>query len=110
MEFTMGQHYCWKGMRATITKVCRACNICKRLKARNKKYGKPPPKPAPEVVPWHTLCIDLIGPYKIGKGKHETQLHCLTMIDLTTGWFEITQMDTKAADKIANRLEFTWLT
>ena len=32
------------------------------------------------------------------------------MIDPATGWFEITQVDTKVADKIANRLEFTWLT
>ena len=45
--------------------------------------------------------IDLIGPYelipykkrqeqiKLGKiTKRETQLHCLTMIDPATGWFE----------------------
>ena len=110
MEFTMRQHYCWKGMRPTIMKVCRACNACKRLKARNKKFGELPPKPAPEVVPWHTLCIDLIGPYKIGKGKNEAKLHCLTMIDPATGWFEIVQVDEKTADEIANRLEFAWLT
>ena len=110
MEFTIGQHYYWKGMRSTVTKVCKACNICHHLKACGKKYGELPPKPVPEVIPWHTLCCrDLIG-HKIGKGKHEVKLHCLTMIDPATGWFEITEIDEKAADEITNRLEFTWLT
>ena len=110
MELTMGQHYCWNGMRNTITTVCRACNICKRLKAKNKKYGHLPPKQVPETIPWHTLCIDLIGPYKFGKGKHEAKLHALTMIDPATGWFEIEEIDTKSADEVVNKLEFVWLT
>lgn len=111
MELTMGQHYCWTGMRKTITRVCKACNDCKRLKARHKKYGKVPPKPNVEIIPWHTLCIDLIGPYTIGHDKkHQTVLHCMTMIDPATGWFEIVQIDEKKADEVANRLEFVWLT
>ena len=109
MELTLGQHYCWTGMRKTVTQVCKACSICKRSKARNKKYGKLPPKPNPEIIPWHTLCIDLIGPYLIGKGKHQTVLHCLTMIDPATGWFEIVAIDQKSADEVVNRLEITWL-
>ena len=32
------------------------------------------------------------------------------MIDPATGWFKITEIDSRLADKIANRLEFTWLT
>ena len=110
MELTIGQHYTWTGMRRTITETCRACNVCKRLKKRLKKYGTIPPKKSPETIPWHTLCIDLIGPYKIGKGKHEVKLHCMTMIDPATGWFEIVEIADKQADEIANRLEFTWLT
>ena len=109
MELTIGQHYYWKGMRRTIQKVCRACNTCKVCKASTKKRGKLPAKKA-EVIPWHTLCIDLIGPYKIGKGKDAITLHCLTMIDPATGWFEITEISEKRADEIANRLELTWLT
>jgi transposase InsO family protein len=85
-------------------------NICKRRKARNKSYGEIPPKPEPEIIPWHTLCINLIGPYKIGKGKNEATLHALTMIDPATGWFEIAEIDIKRADEIINRLELTWLT
>ena len=110
MELTMGQHCCWKGMRTTITSLCRACNVCKRLKAKNKKFGKLPPKPNPEIIPWHTLCVDLVGPHKFGKEKHEAVLHCLTMIDPATGWFEIEEINEKRADDIANILEMTWLT
>ena len=110
MELTLGQHYCWVGMRKTILKVCQGCNICKRRKKRNKSYGEIPPKPEPELIPWHTLCIDLIGPYTFGKKEHEATLHCLTMIDPATGWFEIAEIDEKRADEIVNRLEFTWLT
>ena len=61
-------------------------------------------------MPWHTLCIDLIGPYTIGSKKKETKLHALTMIDPATGWFEIAEIPSKRADDIINILEMTWLT
>jgi transposase InsO family protein len=109
MELTLGQHFCWTGMRNTVKQVCRACNVCKAAKHGAKKYGLLPPK-NPEVIPWHTLCIDLIGPYKIGKGDSEITLHCLTMIDPATGWFEIVEIPNKQADEVINYLEFTWLT
>jgi hypothetical protein len=43
--------------------------------------------------PWHTLCVNLIGPYTIN-GKDGTVLDfmCLTMIDLATSWFEIVEL------------------
>ena len=66
-------------------------------KKRFKKCGKLPPK-EPETIPWHTLCIDLIGPYKFGTGKHQAKLHAMAMIDPATGWFEIVRIDRKRAD------------
>ena len=109
MELTIGQHYCWTGMRKTITTVCRACRVCKQAKHGHQKYGILPPK-VPESIPWHTLCIDLIGPYTFGHGKNAVTLHCLTMIDPATGWFEICEIPNKQADVVVNFLEFTWLT
>ena len=43
--------------------------------------------------PWHTLCVDLIGPYTL-KGKNGTVIDfmCLTMIDPATSWFEIVEL------------------
>ena len=106
-ELTLGQHFCWKGMRDTVISVCARCKACQVNKPSNQKLGILPPKTA-EVIPWETLCIDLIGPYTIGKGKYSTTLHCLTMIDPATGWFEIAEVPSKKADDIANVLEMTW--
>ena len=76
---------------------------------RQNQEGLLPLKKA-KATPWHTLCIDLIGPYTIGKEKEEITLHCLTMIDPATGWFKICKIPTKRADYIVNYLEFAWLT
>ncbi|CAJ1938684.1 unnamed protein product, partial [Cylindrotheca closterium] len=63
-----------------------------------------------EVIPWDTLCIDLIGPYVIKEqGKRKWELHCLTMIDPATGWFKIAEIPDKRADTVSNKLEQTWL-
>ena len=115
-EATLGQHFTWKGMRNTVIKVCKTCDACTHAKKRLRKPGILPPKTA-EVIPWETLCIDLIGPYDINpqsdKSKkrptNATTLHCLTMIDPATGWFEIAEISSKGSDEIANILEMTWL-
>lgn len=112
-ELTLSQHYTWKGMRKTVQQVCKKCTTCQLTKPRLRKLGKLPPKEA-EVIPWDTVCIDLIGPYTIGNKnkkdkKNETTLHCLTMIDPATGWFEIIEVPNKQTDEIANIFEMTWL-
>jgi primosomal protein N'' len=76
-----------------------------------KALGHLPPKVA-EEVPWETLCIDLIGPYLIeGQTKKEPdlKLHCLTMIDPVTGWFELAEIPAKTADVVMDTLEQKWL-
>ena len=108
MELTLGQHFYWKGMRTSIKQTCAACRVCQRQKKRLIKYGTLPPK-QPDVIPWKTLCIDLIGPYQFGDKEDAITLQCLTMIDPATGWFEITDIPEKKADTIANLLEYTWL-
>ena len=75
-----------------------------------KAYGLLPAKKTPEVIPWHTLCIDLVGPYSFGKKENLVELHCLTMIDPATGWFEIIEIPNRKADHVVNYLEFAWLT
>ena len=111
MELTMGQHYTWKGMRNTIQKVCKRCKACQLNKPVLRAMGHLPPKTV-EETPWERLCIDLIGPYQIdgkrGRSMDRT-LHCLTMIDPATGWFEIAEIPAKRADEIINVLEQKWL-
>ena len=69
MEQTIRQHFTWKNLKQDIEKVCKRCPVCQRTKKRSIKYGKLPPKVA-EAIPWETLCVDLIGPYKIKLKKH----------------------------------------
>ena len=111
MELTLGQHFHWKNMRKDIQRMCGRCHTCQLTKPKQKKYGHLPEKQA-EAVPWQTVCIDLIGPYKFGDAKKKTEisLHCLTMIDPATGWFEIAEIPGKSADEVANTLEQVWLT
>ena len=111
LEFTIAQHYTWVGLRPTVQRVIKACPNCELCKKNSKKYGLLPPKPTPEIIPWHTLCIDLIGPHDFGaKNEKEpekdtfVQLHCLTMIDPATGFFECCEIMRKHADYIANSL------
>ena len=73
-------------------------------------YGWLPPKEA-EAMPWDKMCIDLIGPYSIKrKGKETFICKCITMIELTTGWFEIHQYDNKISMTIAKTAEQEWFT
>lgn len=124
-EATIAQHFYWKGLRNTVLRVCKACDTCQRTKVSTIKYGQLPPKPRPEIVPWHTLCIDLIGPYKVGEDitamrkdkngerkrvviKKAPILWCLTMIDPATGWLEIVRIDDRSSGEAANELEINW--
>jgi hypothetical protein len=93
-----------------VHNTCKKCATCQKAKVTNQKYGKLPPKEA-EAEPWDTLCVDLIGPYKITrKGKKDLTLWCLTMIDPVTGWFEMAQIENKTAANVADIAEKTWFT
>ena len=112
------QHFYWKGMSKDVEKYCKKCPICQTCKVNKKKYGLLPAK-EPEVVPWHQLCVDLIGPYKIPirkyakskdvKKKYST-IWCVTMIDPATSWFEMKQIPNKEAHTVAQAVEQAWLT
>jgi len=107
---TMAQHYTWTGMKAAVERFCKRCPTCQLYKNKKENYGHLPPKEA-EVLPWEQVCIDLVGPYTIGNkaNSDERTLHCLTMIDPATGWFEIEQIPSKRADEVMSVFENTWL-
>jgi RNase H-like domain found in reverse transcriptase/Integrase zinc binding domain/Reverse transcriptase (RNA-dependent DNA polymerase) len=50
LELTLKQHFTFIGLKPMCVKVCKACNVCRTLKANHKKYGKVPPKAEPELV------------------------------------------------------------
>ena len=108
-EMTIRQHFTWPSLTQDVSSIVGKCLTCQLTKKTKQKVGQPPPKTA-EVTPWDTLCVDLMGPHTIKrKGKTDLTLHCLTMIDPATGWFETCQMPTKRADCISDLAEQTWL-
>ena len=122
-ESTIRQHFYWDSLRDDVRKEIKFCETCQKNKRTRKKYGHLPPK-EPEVEPWDTLCVDLIGPYTIhrnstattkagrtkrNKKKETLILKAVTMIDPATGWFEIAQYDDKRAISVAEIIEQQWL-
>ena len=55
--------------------------------------------------------MDLVGPYpvKIKGTKEDLHLRAMTMIDPTTGWFEIREVDEPTADCCQAAFDDTWL-
>ena len=108
-EQMIRQHFMWKNLRQDVEKACKSCKTCQFTKRKSINYGKLPAKEA-KASPWDTLCVDLIGPYKIQSNKDknkEIKLHAVTMIDPATGWFEIKQIPDKEAHTIAEVVEHT---
>ena len=131
-ELSISQHFYWKNLRKTVHEICTKCKTCQFLKRNKKQYGKLPPKEA-EIIPWDTLCVDLIGKYQFtpkGGGKKfqivpkgdekkykmttksgkSIYLQAVTMIDPATGWIEIRTVPSARADLVANQVELAWLT
>lgn len=64
--------------------------MCKR---NCKKYGKTLPKTAEIAVPWNRVDLVMIGPWSVHTADAQThKLRALTMIDPTTGWFEVAEV------------------
>jgi hypothetical protein len=111
LSATLAQVCTWKGIVSQAREHCKRCSSCQKYKRRSTKYGHLPPKEAESLNPWHTVCVDLIGPYSL-KAKvrmtngeleeREISLQGMTFIDPATGWFEIAEVP--AADKTSARI------
>ena len=92
LEMTLRATMTWKGMREAVRRFTKKCPQCQKCKHTKRKHGKLPEKFV-VTEPWHTLCVDLIGPYTLkGRDKSEIDFMCLSMIDAATGWFEIVEL------------------
>lgn len=96
LEKTLSAVMYWKGMSDAIKKFTKRCHRCQLGKKRKRKYAELPPKEA-VLTPWHTVCVDLCGPYQIkGSDGSCEEFMCMTMIDPATGWFEVVELPTVA--------------
>ena len=107
MEETISATMYWHGMHAQIRRLVKSCARCQKGKSRKRKYGHVPPKEA-ITRPWHTVCVDLVGPFEITDAAGTTmEVMLLTMIDPATGWVEIAELPTKIVDKY-NKKDDIW--
>ncbi len=113
-EFTTRQNFTWSTLTRDVQKFVSTCD-CQRYKTNPHKYGPVPAREVTEanVTPWHTVCVDCAGPYSLmtriqGKRK-QIHLRVLTMIDLATSYFHITQIKNVTAETTALAFDRTWL-
>ena len=118
---TLSQTYYWKGLHYQCEKYCKRCRTCQLNKKKKTKYGHLPPKTIGQLKPWHTVQVDLIGPYtktvkQLQPGsdkpkKVDLQLIAMTFIDPATGWFEISEVPAidQSSARISNLFNDVWL-
>ena len=105
---TLNLKYYIKGLRAKVNSLVKRCSTCQQYKKPTKKYGKLPAKKT-EVTPWHTVCVDLVGPYTVETDRGDITLHCLTIIDPVTYWVELVEIPNKTAEEVALQFDRVWL-
>ena len=92
------------------------CSICQLAKRTKGKYGKLPQRDI-ELRPWHTVCVDCIGPFTIkckipeSKKTITKTIRALTAIDPATGWFEIGHIPEKDfnSQRVSQLMNQIWL-
>jgi hypothetical protein len=62
-----------------------------------------------EADPWVTICVDFIDPFTIMNYYKTHTLRALTIIDPSSGWFEIVQATNKLPTIIHDFFHNTWL-
>ena len=105
---TIGQDFHWRGMKRDANNFVRACKSCQLFKRSNRQYGLLPLS-NPETVPWNTIQIDMIGPWKMTRGEVSLEFLAFTIIDPVTCWPEFVLTTSKSASAAANALDIQWL-
>ena len=92
MYKTISQTIYWPGLKNQCVSLCKRCKVCQLSKRLRQNYGKLPPK-EDDLKPWHTVCVDCMGPFTIKVKNWEKitkrTVRALTMIDPATRWVEI---------------------
>jgi hypothetical protein len=97
MEATLRQNLTWPNLIKDVEAAVNNCHECQIGKKVRKKYGDLPEKLAERPIAWNIVDVDLIGPLTIKTPNGKTELLALTMIDPSTGWFEVKDVKDKSA-------------
>jgi transposase InsO family protein len=108
LEQTLTMHFAWPSLRTDVLQFAKTCDQCQRLKRHRKHYGHLPDV-SPNVIPWHTVAVDLVGPWTIRAKNRTIKLSALTVIDVATRWMEIARIFSKEDEYIAKVFDREWL-
>ena len=96
----------WPNIRENIRTQIKVFKTCPIKNRQILKCGHLTAKVA-EAIQWDRLLVDFISPYEIRREYHKFPLS-LTMVEPSTGWFEIIQYKDKREATIENLVENTW--
>jgi hypothetical protein len=109
LEATVRSMFTWPNIRAQVKSHVETCAQCQLCKNKQQKYGLLPLKTAEKSEPWNRVDVDLIGPFSVKTPEGTLKLQALTMIDPSTGWFEIKALDNPKAATVMAAMDDTWL-
>jgi hypothetical protein len=92
-------------MTTDVKNLVRTCDYCQKYKRQKKSYGTLPPVIHNEH-PWNTVCVDLIGPWKIP--NQNRSILALTCIDPCTRYLEIGLLSDKSGESVAFLFDYQW--
>jgi hypothetical protein len=64
---------------------------------------------AERPIAWNRVDVNLIGPLKVNTPSGNKELLALTMINPSTGWFEVKDVKDKSAKESMNTFDDVWL-
>jgi hypothetical protein len=89
MEATLRQNLTWTNLEKDVEAAVKNCRECQMGKKVRKKYGDLPEKLAEIPIAWNRVDVNLIGQLTIKTPSGKKELLALTMINPSTGWFEV---------------------
>ena len=94
------KRFTWPGVGKDIIDFCRACPVCQKCDKRKGRQALMIERPVMSE-PFEVLGIDLVGPFKAGKGGCT---HLLTAICMATRWPEAIPLKSITARSVATGL------
>jgi hypothetical protein len=109
MEATLRQKLTWPNIRKVVEAAVKNCHECQIGKKVRNKCGELPEKLVERPIAWNRVDVDLIGPLTIKTPSGKKELLALTIIDPSTGWFEVKDVEDKSAKESINTFDDVWL-
>jgi hypothetical protein len=109
MEATLRQNLTWPNLRKDVEAAVNNFHECQIGKKVRKKYGDLPEKLAERPIAWNRVDVNLIGSLTVKTPSGNKGLLALTMIEPSTGWFEVKYVKDKSAKESMNTFDDVWL-